>query len=371
MWTLIPSSIKKLHQLFKANNKSLFVVGGSVRDFLMKQTPKDFDLATDATPDEVISILETSYRFNLQGKAFGVVVVYTEDGDFEVATFREDVYGDKLGETRNPEVKFTTIDKDVLRRDLTFNALFYDLDKQEIVDLVGGIDDIKNKITRFVGDPLLRIEEDPLRILRLLRFSERYGFQIEKESSKAIVQNAHKLSIITRERIWEEIKKAFNQSKRFSNYIWELIGYGIADIIFEGLYIPSTHINKDVTLELHFAFLFQENLTEGMLDKLKFDFKMEHDFARKVIFFIDLIYLKPEKALDLYKKKEICQATEEEILTWYELCNLTTKEHKAFLKYKPTISAIDLMAQGFKGKALGLEIKKLELENFKLILNEI
>lgn len=93
MLKTIPQSIKRLHELFKSQDKSLFVVGGSVRDHLMKQSPKDFDLATEATPDEVIEILEKEgFRFNLQGKAFGVVVVYTEDGDFEIATFRIDQY---------------------------------------------------------------------------------------------------------------------------------------------------------------------------------------------------------------------------------------------------------------------------------------
>jgi tRNA nucleotidyltransferase/poly(A) polymerase len=215
MWSTIPESIKILHTLFKEHNKSLFVVGGSVRDFLNKETPKDFDLATDATPEEVLTITK-GYKTKLQGEAFGVVVVYTKDGEFEIATFREDIYGDKLGETRNPEVKFTTIDKDVLRRDLTFNALFYDLDKQEIIDLVGGVEDIKNKITRFVGEPTLRIKEDPLRILRLFRFAKRYDFSIDEKSFSAIKELSASLSIITKERIWDETKKAYKQAKNLA-----------------------------------------------------------------------------------------------------------------------------------------------------------
>jgi tRNA nucleotidyltransferase/poly(A) polymerase len=91
MWSTIPESIKILHTLFKEHNKSLFVVGGSVRDFLNKETPKDFDLATDATPEEVLTITK-GYKTKLQGEAFGVVVVYTKDGEFEVATFRTDLY---------------------------------------------------------------------------------------------------------------------------------------------------------------------------------------------------------------------------------------------------------------------------------------
>jgi poly(A) polymerase len=173
MLDIIPQSVKDLHKLFAANGKKLYLVGGSVRDFLTGDKPKDFDLATDALPDEVLEILGDKFRTNLQGKAFGVVVVYTKDQPegMEIATFREDVYDEKLGKTRNPDVKFSTIENDVLRRDLRINGLFYDLDKNEIVDLVGGIDDIKNGVISMIGEPDLRIKEDPLRILRAIRMA--------------------------------------------------------------------------------------------------------------------------------------------------------------------------------------------------------
>ena len=96
MWNVIPQSVKDLHDLFSDNGKKLYLVGGSVRDFLTGDKPKDFDLATDALPDEVIEIIGDKYKTNLQGKAFGVVVVYTKDqpGGMEIATFRSDRYGD-------------------------------------------------------------------------------------------------------------------------------------------------------------------------------------------------------------------------------------------------------------------------------------
>ena len=173
MLDIIPQSVKDLHKLFAAHGKKLYLVGGSVRDFLTGDKPKDFDLATDALPDEVLEILGDKFRTNLQGKAFGVVVVFTKDQPegMEIATFREDIYDDKLGKTRNPDVKFTSIENDVLRRDLRINGLFFDLDKNEIVDLVGGVDDIKNGIIGMIGDPDLRIKEDPLRILRAIRMA--------------------------------------------------------------------------------------------------------------------------------------------------------------------------------------------------------
>jgi tRNA nucleotidyltransferase/poly(A) polymerase len=94
MSTIIPKSVKVLHDLFKSNGKKLYVVGGAVRDFLKGENPKDFDLCTDSTPDEVLSILNNKYRTNLQGKSFGVVVVYTVDQPkgMEIATFRDESY---------------------------------------------------------------------------------------------------------------------------------------------------------------------------------------------------------------------------------------------------------------------------------------
>jgi tRNA nucleotidyltransferase/poly(A) polymerase len=181
-----------------------------VRDFLTGDKPKDFDLATDALPDEVLEIVDGKYRTNLQGRAFGVVVVFTDEvpEGMEIATFRNDLYGE-LGETRNPDVEFTTIDSDVLRRDISINGLFYDLDKKEIIDLVGGINDIKNKIIRMIGNPDIRIKEDPLRIMRIMRFAYRYGFEIEQNTKNSIRKNKHLLKIISKERIWEEMKKSF------------------------------------------------------------------------------------------------------------------------------------------------------------------
>lgn len=95
MWNIIPQSVKELHELFQKNGKKLYLVGGAVRDFLTGDKPKDFDLATDAMPDEVIEILGDEFKTNLQGKAFGVVVVFTEDQPegMEIATLRSDRYG--------------------------------------------------------------------------------------------------------------------------------------------------------------------------------------------------------------------------------------------------------------------------------------
>ena len=226
MWDIIPQSVKELHKLFQSAGKKLYLVGGSVRDFLTGDKPKDFDLATDALPDEVLEIVDGKFRTNLQGKAFGVVVVFTDEvpEGMEIATFREDV-----SKGRNPEVKLgVTIEDDVKRRDLTYNSLFYDLDKREIVDLVGGKEDLQSGITKMVGDPIERFDEDSLRILRAFRFASRYEHPLHKDTESAIekrkqLQNidpeSGEMKRISQERVWEEMKKSFKQAKDYRYYL--------------------------------------------------------------------------------------------------------------------------------------------------------
>jgi tRNA nucleotidyltransferase/poly(A) polymerase len=367
MWDIIPESVKELHKLFQKSGKKLYVVGGAVRDFLNNDKPKDFDLATDANPEDVQLILK-SYKTQLQGESFGVVVVFTDDQPMgmEIATFREDQYGDKLGITRNPEVKFSTIEKDVERRDIPYNALFYDLETHRIVDLVGGIEDIKNRITRFVGNPELRIEEDPLRILRLFRFNCRYQFTIDNKTADAILSKKEMLKIITKERIWDEIKKAFKQSKSFKEYLELFNRFDIWSVVFSGI-----SINKDIKdanhLEVYFANLFV-NEKSGLLDKMVQSFKMDIDFSRKVVFLIDLLNFSPENVMDFYKKKIVSRLTDDVINEWLDIKDISDEMFDKFLDYKPSVSAEDLMKSGFKGKLLGDEIKRLEVEKFKSMI---
>ncbi len=374
MWNIIPQSVKELHELFKSNGKKLYVVGGAVRDFLNSDKPKDFDLATDALPDEVLQILGRKYRTNLQGKAFGVVVVYTEDepAGMEIATFREDV-----SKGRNPEVKLgVTIEDDVKRRDLTYNALFYDLDKKEIVDLVGGVSDMQNKVTRMVGNAIERIDEDSLRILRAFRFASRYGTPLSDDLSKAIKERKHLQNIdpetgemkrISAERIWEEMKKAFKQAKSYKHYLEFFNEFDMWEEVF-----PGSKINTDIVetheLTSYISNLFKFEDTSKLENKMILDYKIESDISSKVVFLIDLLKLSPENAFDMYKRKIRCHVTSYQIIDWLDTCGIHNKIFIRFIDYVPTVSAEDLMSQGFKGKALGDEIKRLEIENFKKLL---
>ena len=375
MWSIIPQSVKELHELFKSKGKKLYVVGGAVRDFLNSDKPKDFDLCTDALPDEVLEILGTKYRTNLQGKAFGVVVVFTEDepAGMEIATFREDI-----SKGRNPEVKLgVTIEDDVKRRDLTYNALFYDLDKREIVDLVGGVSDMESKITRMVGDAIERIDEDSLRILRAFRFASRYGTPLSDDLSKAIKQrnqlenidpDTGEMKRISAERIFEEMKKSFKQAKSYKQYLEFFSEYDMWKEVFPGSKI-NTDIEEAHELTSYIANLFKFEDTQKLENKMILQYKIEGDIASKVVFLIDLLKLTPENAFDLYKKKVRCHCTSAQIIDWLDTCGIHSKIFIRFIDYVPSVSAEDLMAKGFKGKELGDEIKRLEIENFKKFIS--
>jgi len=135
----IPSDIQQIKDVFKQNGFKLYVVGGAVRDALLGKTPKDYDLATDAVPDKVEEMMsKANFKTLPTGKAFGVINVFTSEGEYEIATFREDLSGGR----RPDAVSFTNIEGDVKRRDLTINALFYDIWLVVVVDLVGGVVDL-------------------------------------------------------------------------------------------------------------------------------------------------------------------------------------------------------------------------------------
>lgn len=371
MWDVIPQSVKDLHKLFQSKGKKLYLVGGSVRDFLTGDKPKDFDLATDALPDEVLEIIADKYKTNLQGKAFGVVVVYTKDqpGGMEIATFREDI-----SKGRNPEVKLGVgIEQDVKRRDLTYNSLFYDLDKKEIVDLVGGKSDLESGITRMVGDPIERFDEDSLRILRAFRFASRYGHPLHKDTEKAIEKRKQLQNIdpetgqmkrISQERVWEEMKKAWTQAKDYNHYLEFFTKFDMWNEVFPGANINTNLVDsKDFVVVI--ANLFKNESTSGLVDRLAQDYKIELETATKVQFLISLLSFKVEEVFDIYKKKQQCGISDATILEWLKVQSIDTDTLIKFVEWRPSVSAQELMSRGFNGRELGIKIKEIEVEKFK------
>ncbi len=183
---------------------STFWVGGCVRDFLLGREPQDFDIATDAKPEQ----MEKLFRKTIPvGKKFGVMIVVEGEHQFQVATFRaESDYQDG----RRPEtVHFTNAQADAARRDFTVNGLFYDPVTEKLHDWVGGEKDLRARIIRTIGSPEERFAEDHLRLLRTVRFAAQLNFEIETQTFAALKVNAAKIKTISAERIRDELIKLF------------------------------------------------------------------------------------------------------------------------------------------------------------------
>lgn len=188
-----------------------YVAGGAVRDELMNHPAHDIDIATAAKPEDLEKIFPNTYE---RGRKFGVMAVRSGDFEFEVATFRSDI---GIADHRRPEkVEFCSAEEDAKRRDFTINGLFYDSQKEKIIDYVGGVEDLKNKIIRFIGEPKERIDEDYLRMLRAVRFSNRFDFTLDKKGEEAIRKNASKIKEISAERIREELTNILVNKNRVS-----------------------------------------------------------------------------------------------------------------------------------------------------------
>ena len=382
----LPNDIIEISNAYIKAGKDIFLVGGAVRDFIQGIKPKDWDLVTNALPNESKDIVK-SYTLlkNLkgfrvsdeQGKNFGVLRVYTKDEPegYEIASYRRDISGgrDTKGDDQKVEMGGdVTIEDDCNRRDLTMNALFYDIKNKKIVDLVGGVDDIKNGVVRAVGDASQRFIEDRLRILRIFRFAARTGGQIDQKTADSIKKDNRLKNIgpkddVSQERVWEEIKKAWSQAKDYRNYLDFFTKFDMWEEVFPGSDINTELVDsKDFVVVI--ANLFKNENPEGLEKRLIQDYKIESETATKIVFLVSLLSFKIEDVFDVYKKRQQCSISDETILEWLRVEGINDDSLIKFVEYKPTTSAQDLMSQGFKGRDLGIKIKEIEVEKFKQML---
>ena len=202
-----------------------YFAGGCVRDLVRGQTPKDFDIATDARPEDVQKIFSRTYAV---GAHFGVIVVLEKDWQFEVATFRSD--GIYLDGRHPAQVSFSSPEEDARRRDFTINGMFFDPPNDAVIDFVGGREDLAAGIVRAIRDPAQRFAEDRLRLLRAVRFATVLEFEIEPVTWSAIVQAAPTIQEISSERIREELMRIFLSPERVRG--WDLLdGSGLMKAI--------------------------------------------------------------------------------------------------------------------------------------------
>ena len=358
---VLPDDLVALAHVFKQNGHQLYVVGGSVRDALQGKSPKDYDVATDASPDRVTEFLSEDPRLKILpiGASFGVVKVLTpEGGEYEIATFRKDI-----GKGRRPDsVEYTSIENDVLRRDLTINALFYDIDAGEVVDYVGGIDDIKKGVVKAVGDPKERFDEDRLRILRALRFAARMGSDLDPATSAAIEAD-NSLKGVSPERVRDEFLKGVQAARNVGAFLELIDRYDLWTQVLPGLRVSnSLAVERDPSVLL--ALLLDENdpnAVQKRLNALKYS-ATEAAQASFLLRFRDLAF---NNAYRLRKLANQVHITDDQLKAYADARSLPhPRLADAFLEYQPTVDGNDVMADGFSGAALGKELERRETELF-------
>lgn len=356
----LPDNVIELSGVFQNGGFELYVVGGAVRDMILGKEPKDYDLVSDATPDEVEEMLAGKYRTIPTGKAFGIITVVMPDGEeYEIAKYRED-----LGGGRRPEggVRFSTIDQDVKRRDLTINALYYDIAKQEIIDYVGGVGDIKTGNVKTVGSAEERFGEDRLRILRAVRFAARFGSQLDKGIQDALEKD-NSLEGISKERIRDEFLKGIESAQSVVKFLETLDRFGLLSQILEGLDYDKVDFIEESDSIILLANLLKGNAATEVRARLAAQ-RYTLEEISKITFLVLFRSFDPSVAVRMKKLEKISGVTEGQIRKFARWNSMDMKTVEAFLKFVFSVSSEELMSQGYKGRELGQEIERRETERF-------
>ena len=290
-----PLAIEVVKKLKRSGFKG-YLVGGCVRDSLVGIKAKDFDVSTDATPEEVRKIFRSS---RIIGKRFRLVHVFSRNELIEVSTFRANaskkdnssgVIKDSEGKILRDNV-WGTLEEDCIRRDFSINALYFDPIENNLCDFHGGLQHIQKKILVSIGDPLIRFEEDPVRSLRAIRFSSKLDFKISNDVKEAIYQKGHLLGNISNARMFDEFCKIFLTKKAFNNFN-KLNSFGVLKYL----------INTDDYVENSFGLRFQHAALVNTDNRLKVSKSVTPGFLIAALLWPRLIDISKEKgSLNLRK----------------------------------------------------------------------
>ena len=273
-----------------------YLVGGCVRDSLVGIKAKDFDVSTDATPEEVKKIFRAS---RIIGKRFRLVHVFSRNELIEVSTFRANTSkkDDGSGVVKDSEGKILrdnvwgTLEEDCIRRDFSINALYFDPIENKLCDFHNGLQHIQKKILVSIGDPLIRFEEDPVRSLRAIRFSSKLDFKISNDVKDAIYQKGHLLGNISNARMFDEFCKIFLTKKALNNFN-KLDTFGVLKYL----------INTDNYVENSFGLRFQHAALINTDNRLKASKSVTPGFLIAALLWPKLIYASKDKgSLNLRK----------------------------------------------------------------------
>ncbi len=276
--------IKKLHE----SGYEALLAGGCVRDMLLHRRASDYDVATNAHPDDVIKLFRRTLKV---GARFGVVIVMQQKTKVEVATFRTETgYVDGR---RPGTVQFSNAGEDASRRDFTVNGMFYDPLKKKVIDYVDGQSDLKKKILRTIGNPNERFSEDYLRMLRAVRFSTQLGFAIEPSTWKAVCDNAEKITGISGERISIELEAILRNPNRVKGFSL-LLESGLTRAIFPNISYSQSlfgiqvlgKLPKKVDFALALACFFCDCNTQSAIEECKI-LKLSRNDTKHISFLLD------------------------------------------------------------------------------------
>lgn len=300
----LPEGLKVLLAELLNNDIKPYLVGGCVRDLILGREPHDFDLCSASEPSDIVKFaVENKHPYNIIGIDYGTVTVFVDGVGYEITTFRkEDTYTDG----RHPDkIKYApNIEEDLKRRDFTINALAYDVENNNIIDLFDGIGDIENRTIKCVGEPSERFSEDHVRILRAIRFAVSLGFNIDDNTSKAIHKYKDKLNFVSKERITMEFEKMLSSNMPIHNIFMEYSD--VIDVTIPGME-ECKQFNQNNKYHKH-------NVYEHMLyvvdycDTKEFEIKLAallHDIGKPASYSVDSetglyhFYGHPEKSYEI------------------------------------------------------------------------
>jgi len=360
MTTASPKAIaKKIVAKLQHAGFAAFWVGGCVRDFLLGREPQDFDIATDAKPEQVEKLFAKTIPV---GRKFGVVIVVEGGQQFQVATFRAEA---DYQDGRRPEkVEFANAEADAARRDFTVNGLFYDPLTEKIHDWVAGEKDLRTKIIRTIGAPEERFGEDHLRLLRAVRFAAQLKFEIEPRTFAAVQSLAPKIKIISAERVREELIKLFSPPHAARGLVL-LRDSGLLEPILPELAAtihceqsPDFHPEGSVFNHL---FLMLEKMPAGASESLPWAVLL-HDIAKPVTAEKDLATGK----IHFYGHEKIGADMAEKILQRLKFPNRQTEEIVACVRHHMQFKDVQQMRKATLRRLLLRETFPLELELHRL-----
>ncbi len=359
--SVITSPIKKLDKVFNSNNYELRIVGGAVRDLALDKTPKDIDLATDATPDEMMEILDKAgIRHIPSGLEHGTITAILDNEPYEITTLR----ADKETDGRHAEVEFVkSWEEDAKRRDLTYNAMSMDMEGN-VFDYFGGMDDLQDKVSKFVGDPEERITEDYLRILRYFRFQGRLSTPTwDKDTLKAISSNAEGLKKISAERVWQEMGKVLS-----GNNVANILDYMAKTGVSKVIGLSTSDLNKVKDNGNSIVALAQTGNTIDIAKRWK--------LSKVQATMLDFLVKNKNNTLDQKKVEDmIADGVDKELIS--ALATLQGKEVNIDAEVPNfPITGADLIAKGMKpgpeiGAKLGQLKQKWKDSNFKSTKDEL